>query len=80
MRVKEVSEKTDLKLKVQKAKIMASSSITSWQIDEEKEKTVTDFIFQGSKINADGDSNNEFKRHFLLGRKVVTNLNSIIKA
>ena len=64
MRVKEVSEKADLKLNVQKTKITASISIILWQIDEEKEETVADFIFLGSKITADGDCNNEFKRHF----------------
>ena len=71
MKVKEESEKVGLKLNIQKTKIMASSPITSWQIDGE---TVADFIFLDSKITADGDCSHEFKRHLLLGRKVVTNL------
>ena len=74
MRVKEKSEKADLKLHIQKSKIMASSPITSWQTDEEKVERVTDFIFLGSKITADGDCSCKIKRHLLLGRKVLTNL------
>ena len=77
MKVKEESEKVGLKLNIQKTKIMASSPITSWQIDEE---TVADFVFLGSKITADGDSSHEIKRHLLLGRKVMTNLDSILKS
>ena len=77
MRVKEESEKVGLKLNIQKAKIMASSPITSQQIDG---KTVTDFIFWGSKITADGDCSLEIKRHSLLGRKAMTNLDSILKS
>ena len=77
MKVKEESEKAGLKLNSQKTKIMASGPITSWQIDEE---TVTDFIFLGSKITADGDCIHEIKRHLLLGRKAVTNLDSILKS
>ena len=73
MKVKEESERAGLKFSIQKTKIMASSSITSWQIDEETMETVTDFIFLGSKINADGDCSCEIKRHLLLGRKVMTN-------
>ena len=76
MKVKEENEKAGLKLNIQKTKIMASSPITSWQIDRE---TVADFIFGGSKITADGDFNHEIKRHLLLGRKVMTNLGSILK-
>ena len=79
MEVKEESEKDGLKLNTQKTKIMASGSITSWQIDGETMKTVTDFIFQGYKITADGDCSHEIKRHLLLGRKVITNLDSILK-
>ena len=79
MKVKEESEKVGLKLSIQKTKIMVSSSITSWQIDGETVETVRDFIFQGSKITADGDCSHEIKRHFLLGRKVMTNLDSILK-
>ena len=79
MKVKEESEKTGLKLNIQKTKIMASSPITSWQIDGETMETVTDFIFLGSKITADGDCSHEMKRHLLLGRKVMTNLDSILK-
>ena len=79
MKVKEESEKTGLKFNIQKMKIMASSPITSWQIDEETMKTVTDFIFLGSKITANGDSSHEIKRHLLLGRKVMTNLGSLLK-
>ena len=80
MKVKEESEKVVLKLNIQKTKIMASSSITSWQIDGETVETVTDFIFRGSKITADGDCSHEIKRHLLLGRKVMTNLDSILKS
>ena len=72
MKLKEESEKVGLKLNIQKTKIMASSSITSWQIDGETMETVTDFVFWGSKITADGDCSHEIKRHLLLGRKVVT--------
>ena len=77
MKVKEESEKVGLKLSIQKAKIMASGPITSWQIDEETMETVTDFIFMGFKITADGDCSHEIKRCLLLGRKVLTNLDSI---
>ena len=77
--VKEESEKVDLKLKFQQTKIMASGPITSWQIDGETMETVTDFIFLGSKITADGDCSHEIKRCFFLGRKVVTNLDSVLK-
>ena len=77
MRVKEKSEKAGLKLNIQKTKIMASGLITSWQIEEEKVEAVTDFIFLGSKITADGDCPHEIKRHLLLGRKAMTNLDSI---
>ena len=80
MKVKEESEKAGLKLNIQKTKIMASSPITSWQIDGEKVETVSDFIFLGSKITADGDCSHEIKRHLLLGRKAMTNLHSIIKS
>ena len=80
MKVKEESEKVGLKFNIQKTKIMASSPITSWQIDGETMKTVTDFIFLGSKITADGDCSHEIKRRLLLGRKVVTNLDSIFKS
>ena len=80
MKVKEESEKAVLKLNIQKTKIMASSSITSWQIDGETMKTVTHFIFLGSKITADGDCSHEIKRHLLLGRKVMTKLDSIFKS
>ena len=79
MKVKEESEKVGLKLNIQKTKIMASSPITSWQIDGETMETVADFIFLGSKITADGDCNHEIKRCLLLGRKVMTNLDSILK-
>ena len=72
-------KKVDLKLNIQKTKIMASSPITSWQIDRETVETVTDFIFLGSKITADGDCSHEIKRRLLLGRKVMTNLDSILK-
>ena len=77
MKVKEESEKASLKLNIQKIKIMASSPITSWQIEGETMETVADFIFLGSKITADGDCSHEIKRHLLLGRKVMTNLDSI---
>ena len=80
MKVKEESEKVGLKLNIQKTKIMASSPITSWQIDGETVETVSDFIFLGSKITADGDCSHEIKRHLLLGRKVMTNLDSILKS
>ena len=80
MKVKEKSEKVGLKLNIQKTKIMASSPITSWQIDGATVETVSDFIFLGSKITADCDSNHEIKRHLLLGRKVITNLDSILKS
>ena len=80
MKVKEESEKVGLKLNIQKTKIMASDPITSWQIDGETVETVADFTFLGSKINADGDCSHEIKRHFLLGRKVMTNLDSILKS
>ena len=79
MKVKEESEKVGLKLNIQKAKIMASSLITSRQIDGEIMETVTDFIFWGSKITADGDCSHEIKRCLFLGRKVMTNLDSILK-
>ena len=80
MKVKEESEKAGLKLSIQKAKIMASGPITSWQIDGETMETVTDFIFSGSKITADGDCSHEIRRRLLLGRKAITNLNSILKS
>ena len=80
MKVKEKSEKVGLKLNIQKTKIRASGSITSWQIDGETVETVTDFIFRGSKITADGDCSHEIKRRLLLGRKVMTNLDSILKS
>ena len=80
MRVKEQSEKASLKLNVQKTKIMASSPIISWQIDGEKVETVTDFIWGVSKITADGDCSHEIKRCLLLGRKAMTNLDSILKS
>ena len=80
MKVKEESEKVGLKLNIQKTKIMASSPITSWQIDGERMKTATDFIFLGSKITADGDCSHEIKRLLLLGRKVMTDLDSILKS
>ena len=79
MKVKEESEKVGLKLNIQKTKIMASSPITSWQIDGKTMATVPDFIFWGSKITADGDYSHEIKRCLLLGRKVMTNLDSILK-
>ena len=77
MKVKEENEKVGLNLNIQKTKIMASSPITSWEIDGETVETVADFIFLGSKITADGDCSHEIKRHLLLGRKVMTNLDSI---
>ena len=80
MKVKEESEKVGLKLNIQKTKIMASGPITSWQIDGETVETVADFIFGGSKITADGDCSHEIKRHLLLGSKVMTNLDSILKS
>ena len=80
MKVKEESEKVGLKLNIQKTKIMASGPITSWEIDGETVETVADFIFLGSKITADGDCSHEIKRHLLLGRKVMTNLDSIFKS
>ena len=80
MKVNEVSEKVGLKLNIQKMKIMASGSITSWQIDVETVETVTDFIFLGSKITVDGDCSHEIKRCLLLGRKAMTNLDSILKS
>ena len=80
MQVKQESEKVGLKLNIQKTKIMASGPITSWQIDAKTVETVTDFIFLGSKITADGDCSHEIKRHLLLGRKVMTNLDSILKS
>ena len=79
-KVKEESEKVGLKLNIQKTKIMASGPITSWQIDEETMETVTDFILGGSKITADGDGNHKVKRCLLLGRKVMTNLDSILQS
>ena len=79
MKVKEESEKTGLKLNIQKTKLKASSPITSWQIDGEKIETVTDFIFLGSKITADSDCSHEIKRHLLLGRKAMTNQDSVLK-
>ena len=79
-KVKKESEKIGLKLNIQKTKIMASSSMTSWQIDGETMETVTDFIFVGSKITADGDCSHEIKRHLLLERKGMTNLDSILKS
>ena len=78
--MKEESEKVGLKLNIQKTKIMASGPITSWQIDRETVETVTDFIFLGSKITADGDCSHEIKRRLLLGRKVMTNQDSILKS
>ena len=80
MKVKEESEKVGLKLNIQKMKIMASGPITSWQIDGETAETVSDFILGGSKITADGDCSHEIKRHLLLGRKAMTNLDSIFKS
>ena len=80
MKVKEESEKVGLKLNIQKTKIMASSPITSWQIDGETMETVKDFLFLGSKITADGDCSHKIKMHLLLGRKLMTNLDSILKS
>ena len=80
MKVKEESEKVGLKLNIQKTKIMASGPITSWEIDGERAETVSDFILGGSKITADGDCSHEIKRRLLLGRKVMTNLDSIFKS
>ena len=80
MKVKEESEKVGLKLNIQKTKIMACGPITSWQIEGETVDTVSDFIFLGSKITADEDCSHEIKRHLLLGRKVMTNLDSILKS
>ena len=80
MRVKEESEKVDLKLSIQKMKIVASGSITSWRIEEEKVEAVTDFIFLGSKITAGGDCSHEIKRRLLLGRKAMKNLNSVLES
>ena len=80
MKVKEESEKVGLKLNIQKTKIMASGPITSWEIDGETVKTVSDFILRGSKITADGDCSHQIKRRLLLGRKIMTNLDSIFKS
>ena len=80
MKVKEESEKLGLKLNIQKTKIMASGPITSWQIDRERVETLSDFIFLGSKITSDGDCSHEIKRHLLLERKVMTNLDSMLKS
>ena len=80
MKVKEESEKVGLKINIQKTKIMASGPITSWEMDGETVETVSDFIFGGSKITADGDCSHEIKRYFLLGRKTMTNLDSILKS
>ena len=80
MKVEEEGEKSGLKLNIQKTKIMASSPITSWQIDVETRETVTDFILGGSKITAEGDHSHEIKRRLLLGRKAMTNLDSILKS
>ena len=80
MKVEEESEKVDLKLNIQKTKIMASGPITSWEIDGERVETVADFILGGSKITADGDCSHEIKRCLLLGRKVMTNLDSVLKS
>ena len=80
MRVKEESEKAGLKLNIQKAKTMASSPITSWQIDRRTMETVTDFIFGGSEITTNGDCSHEIKRHLLLGRKTMTNLDNILES
>ena len=80
MKMKEESEKVGLKLNIRKTKIMVSNPITSWQIDGETVETVIDFIFLGSKITADGDCSREIKRYLLLGRKAVTNLDSILKS
>ena len=80
LKVKEESEKFGLKLNIQKTKVMACGLITSWQIDGETVETVADFIFLGSKITADGDCSNEIKRHLFLGRKVMTNIDSMLKS
>ena len=80
MKVKEESEKVGLKLNIQKSKIIASGPITSWQIDRETMETVTDFILGSSKVTANGDCSHEFKNHLLLGRKVMTNLDIILKS
>ena len=80
MKVKEEGEKIGIKLNIQKMKSMAAGPITSWQIDEETVETVSDFMFLGSKITADGDCSHEIKRHLLLGRKIMTNLDSILKS
>ena len=80
MKMKVESEKFGLRLNIQKTKIMASGPITSWEIDQETKETVADFIFLGSKITADGDCSHEIKRHLFLGRKVMTNLDSIFKS
>ena len=80
MKEKEESEKAGLKLNIRKMKIMASGPITSWQIDGETMETVTDFIFLGSRITADGDCSHEIKRHLLLGRKAMTNLDNVLKS
>ena len=80
LKVKEESEKVGVKINIQKTKIIASGPITSWEIDGETVETVSDFIFWGSKITADGDYSHEIKRHLLLGRKVMTNLDSIFKS
>ena len=80
MKVKEESEKVGLKLNIQKTKIIASSPITSWEIDGETVETLSDFIYLGSKITADGDCSHEIKRRFLFGRKAMTNLESILKS
>ena len=80
MRIKEESEKAGLKLNIQKTKIMASSPIASWQVERGKVEAVTDFLFLGSQITADGDCSHEIKKRLLLGRKVMTNLDSILKA
>ena len=80
MKVKEESEKVGLKLNIQKTKIITSGLTTSWEIDGETVETVTDFIFGGSKITADGDCSHEIKRHLLIGRKVMTNLDNILKS
>ena len=80
MRVKEESETTSLKLNIKKTKIMASGTITSWQIEGEKVEIVTDFLFLGSKVTADGDCSHEIRRQLLLGRKAMTNLDSVLKS
>ena len=80
MKVKEESENVGLKLNIQKTKIMASDPITSWEIDEETVEMVSDFIFLGSKITVDGDCSHEIKKHFLLGRKAMTNLDNVLKS